>query len=349
MIEFKPSRRDFISASAATLLAAGIGTRARAASSIVATTYPGSWEAAHRSILIPAFTKASGADVSLQTVQALEAITKITASRDNPPFDVVILDEGPFLAALDLGIFAPMPVSKVKNLAEVPERFIDPNGFGAFVSAQILGIVYNPAKIKTPPTSWLDLWKPEYKGRVGITGLASSLGTAWLVEIAKLHGGSEANLDPGFDAINKLLPNVGAIAPNPGALATLFQQGQIDISFNYLNSVLPLVSRGVDIAIAKPDSGWVLIRNSMHIIKNTANYDLACTYVDTALSTDVQAKMASAPNYLASTNRQVPFQSELAKVAKDNEALSKLTLIDWKTINPKRGALIERFNRDVRI
>ena len=212
-----------------------------------------------------------------------------------------------------------------------------------------MGIVYNPTSVKTPPTSWLDLWKPEYKGRVGITGLGSSLGAAWMVEIAKLHGGSEKNIEPGFEAVRKLLPNVGAVAPNPGALATLFQQGQIDISFNYLNAILPLAQRGVPIAITRPDSGWVLVRNSLHVIENSKNRDLAYAYVDTALSDEVQAQMAASPNFLAPTNKTVAFSSELQKIAKDNEELAKLTLIDWKTLNPQRSALIERFNKEIRI
>jgi putative spermidine/putrescine transport system substrate-binding protein len=59
--------------------------------------------------------------------------------------------------------------------------------------------------------------------------------------------------------------------------------------------------------------------------------------------------MASAPNFLAPTNRAVPFGSELKKVAADNDELAKLTLIDWKTINPQRAALIARFNKEIRI
>ena len=347
------SRRQFLASGAAAMLTppllSGMSGTARAAGSMVATTYPGTWEVAQRQILLPAFAKASGATVALQPVLALEAVTKISASRATPPFDVVLMDEGPYLAALDLGIFAPLPKSEVKNLANLPDRFIDPNGRGAFVSAQVMGIVYNPAAIKTPPTSWLDLWKPEYKGRVGITGLGSSLGAAWMVEIAKLHGGSEKNMEPGFEAVRKLLPNVGAVAPNPGALATLFQQGQIDISFNYLNAILPLTQRGVSIAIAKPDSGWVLVRNSLHVIENSKSRDLAYIYIDTALSNEVQAQMAASPNYLAPTNKTVEFGAELQKIAGNNEELANLTLIDWKTLNPQRSALIERFSKDIRI
>ena len=94
---------------------------------------------------------------------------------------------------------------------------------------QVVGMTYNPDKVKTPPTSWADMWKPEYKGRVGITNLNSTLGTGFLVEIARMHGGSEANVDAGFKAIEELKPNIAAVAANPGQLATLYQQGQIDI------------------------------------------------------------------------------------------------------------------------
>ena len=170
-----------------------------------------------------------------------------------------------------------------------------------------------------------------------------------MVEIAKLHGGSEKNMEPGFEAVRKLLPNVGAVAPNPGALATLFQQGQIDISFNYLNAILPLTQRGVSIAIAKPDSGWVLVRNSLHVIENSKSRDLAYIYIDTALSNEVQAQMAASPNFLAPTNKTVEFGAELQKIAGNNEELADLTLIDWKTLNPQRSTLIERFSKDIRI
>lgn len=342
------SRRHVLAGGAA--LGLGLmGSGARAAGSIVATTYPGTWETAHRQFLLPAFKKASGEDVALQPVLALDAIAKITASRNNPPFDVIILDEGPYLAARESGIFAPLAKDKIPNFVDLPEQFIDPNGTGAFISAQVLGITYNPDRIQTPPSSWADLWKPEYKGRVGITGLGSSLGSAWLVEIAKMHGGSEKNLEPGFKAIADLLPNLGAIAANPGALATLFQQGQIDISFNYLNGILPLAERGVPIAFARPDTGYVLVRNSMHVVKGTQNYEAACKYVDAALSAQVQGAMAGSPNYLAPTNRNVGFGAELKKIAANNAELAKLTVTDWATLNPQRSALIDRFNKEVRI
>ncbi|MBV8167322.1 MAG: extracellular solute-binding protein [Alphaproteobacteria bacterium] len=340
------SRRRFMAGSAAATLLGGTGA-ARAADRMVATTYPGAWEEAQRAFLLPVVKRDTKSDVVLTVSQAVDTLAKITAARATPPFDAIIMDEGPYRAALDLDVFAPLPTASIPNLAALPPEFIDPQGMGAFVSAQIVGIAYNPKRITTPPTSWLDLWDPRYKGRVGLTNMGSSLGTAWMVEIAKLHGGGEDNMDPAFAALRTLLPNVGAIAPNPGALGTLFQQGQIDITFNFLYVVLPLQARGVDVAFAMPASGGVLVRNSLHIVKNCRAPELAAAYINAALGVEVQSKLAEAPYFFAPTNPKVRFGSELARVAPDNAALAKITNTNWAKINPQRAALIDRFNREI--
>src|SRR6185295_1879585 len=64
-----------------------------------ATTYPGAWEEAHRSILIPAFRRATNnAQVNLVASLAVDTVSKLVAAKANPPYDAIILDEGPFIA-----------------------------------------------------------------------------------------------------------------------------------------------------------------------------------------------------------------------------------------------------------
>ena len=214
----------------------------------------------------------------------------------------------------------------------------------------MIGIAYNPKKITTPPTSWEDLWKPEYKGRVGITGLGSSLGTAFMVEIAKLNGGSETNIEPAFEAMKKLLPNVGAIAPSPGALAALFQQGEIDIAFNYWNNVALLAVKGVDIAFASPKTGAVAVRSSAQIVKNNQDPKLVLDYLDTIMSLDVQKALEASPWVMMPTNKNVPFTGANLTVAKSvDDLLAKSVLLDWTKFQPLRGEWITRFSKEVRI
>jgi len=317
--------------------------------SISATTYPGAWESAHRQILLPTFTKASGGSTNLVASLAVDTVSKIIASKANPPFDVIILDEGPYLAALQHDIFEKLPVDKMPHLKDLPAKFIDPRGLGAFVSGQIMGIAYNTAKIKTPPKSWNDLLKPEFKGRVGLAGMGSTLMSAWMVEIARLNGGGEENMEPAFDFVKRLLPNVSAVAANPGALASLFQQEQIDISVHYNNNVGDLQSKGVPVALARPDTGWIHIKSTMHIVKNSRNVDLAAAYINAALSPEVQTKMADAPYFVVPTSSKAAFSKGLSTVASDMKEVEAMNGVDWSKLNPRRGEYIDRFNREIRV
>ncbi len=344
------TRRRLLATSAAAAATAALpsGFAAAQEKRLVANTYPGLWEEAHRAHLIPAFKKATGIDPTMQPMLSVDVMARIIAAKANPPFDATLNDEGPFMANVGQDLFDKIDVAKVPNLKDVPERFIDPSGRGVYVSAQVVGLAYNPDKIKTPPKSWDDLMRPEYKGRVGITGPGSSLGAAWLAEVAKLHGGSEANLDPAYEQLRKLLPNVGAVASNPATLMTLFQQGQIDISYSYLNLVGPLKAKGVAIELARPETNFVLLRNGVQVIKNCKSPELAHAFLNVYLSKEVQAGMASAPYFLAPTNRTVPFTGELAAIGKTMADLEKIPLTDWEKINPQRSEMIERFNRETK-
>lgn len=348
------TRRSVLTMGSAAMAMGAIGgfpRLARAAGSIVATTYPGSFDEAFKTVVAPALGKASGGgSVTFSPLLNVDQIGKIQASRNAPPFDVVLFDEGPLIPAIEADILEKFPVEKSKSFANIPEAFRHPAGYAPVITVQLIGIAYNPKKIKTPPTSWEDLWKPEYKGRVGITGMGSSLGTAFMVEIAKLHGGSETNLDPAFAAIQKLLPNVGAIAPSPGALAALFQQGEIDIAFNYFNNVALLAAKGVDIAFAKPKSGAVVVRTSAQIVKNNQDPKLVLDYLDTVMSTDVQKGLEASPWVMMPTNKNVPLTGANLTVAKSVEDMvANNVLLDWTKFQKMRGEWITRFNKDVKL
>lgn len=346
------TRRGLLQASGMGAVAiAGYGfgiTKARAAGEIVAAAFPGSFEESYRKVLVPAFTKSSGGDVILTPMLATEQVAKITASPNNPPIDVALLDEGPMLQAAARDMFEPYIAEDSAVHAELLEPFKSTK-WGPTVTVQLCGIAYNPRKIKTPPSSWNDLWNPEYKGRVGITTMESSLGTAFVVEAAKLHGGGESNIEPGFQAIRELLPNIGAVAASPGALAALFQQGQIDIAPQYFNSTELLQSKGVDIAFAVPSSGLTLIRTSMHIVKNSKEKDLAMKYIDTAITREVQEPLQSSPYYLVPTNSGAKFSEEIAKVVgPDARSLLEGIIPNWEEINKHRTDWIKSFSELVR-
>jgi putative spermidine/putrescine transport system substrate-binding protein len=317
---------------------------------LVFATFTGSWEEAHKAVVVPHFrANNNNAEMTLDPMLSVDQIAKVKAAQANPPIDVMLHDPGPALVAIDQGLVQPFPVAASKYYADLIKDAQEPTGPAPFF--QVVGITYNPDKIKKPPTSWADIWKPEFKGRVGITNLNSTLGTGWLVEIARMRGGSEASVDAGFRAIEELKPNLGAVAANPGALATLYQQGQIDIGPGNFNAIQILKARGVPVEFALPKEGAIAFKTTIHVVKNSPNAELAAKLIDSTLAPEVQAKLMEAPYLIVPTNTKVKMGGEIAKVlAKDHDDMKKKFVFqDWKRINEQRSAWIEKFNRDIKI
>ena len=316
---------------------------------LVFATFTGSWEEAHKAVLVPAFRKASGnAPIVLDPMLSVDQIAKVSAARANPPIDVMLHDPGPGLQAIAAGLVEPYPVDRSASYKELIPVAQEPDGPAAFF--QVVGLTYNPETVKTPPTSWADLWNPAYKNRVGITNLASTLGTGFLVEVARMNGGSESNVEPGFAALQKLKPNLSAVAANPGALASLYQQGQIDISPGNFNAIQILKAQGVPVEFVAPKEGAIAFRTTMHITKNSPNPELAFKLIEAALSPEVQSALMASPYLVVPTNTRVKIAGEVATalVASHDEMQKRFVFQDWRRINEQRAGWLERFNREMR-
>src|SRR5260221_12201022 len=190
---------------------------------------------------------------------------------------------------------------------------------------QIIGMDYNPKKIKNPPKSWDALWDPQYKCRVGLTALNCQLGIAFLAELNRLKGGDEGNFEPAFKALKELLPNVGAIGANLGAYATLWQQEQVDIAPYNFNFVQALKGKDVPCELSIPSTGPVGWTASMHLVANAAEPELAVQYIDTHLDPAVQSAMLKPPFDVIPTNSKVALEGAITtSIAKSHADLAKI-------------------------
>jgi putative spermidine/putrescine transport system substrate-binding protein len=144
---------------------------------------------------------------------------------------------------------------------------------------------------------------------------------------------------------------LAAVAANPGQLATLYQQGQIDIGPGNFNAIQILKARGVPVEFVAPKERAIAFKTTIHVVKNSPNQEMAAKLIDAALSPEVQAKLMESPYLIVPTNTKVKMGGEIAKVlAKDHADMKqKFVFQDWKKINEQRGQWIERFNRDIKI
>lgn len=101
-------------------------------------------------------------------------MAKIAAERQSGHIscDVLWTSEVPdFIALKNEGVLLPCVSSEAAN---VVSPLKDPDGCFTPACLGTLGITYNTNKIKTPPESWQDLLKPEYKDGFAIANPALS-------------------------------------------------------------------------------------------------------------------------------------------------------------------------------
>ena len=328
---------------AALLSAAGLALagQARAAGSVTAAIYPGAWEEAFRDHVAPALKRLHGVELEMQGLFAVDQVAKYAASRGAPPFDVFVLDPGPRITAIERGQFERFDAGKLSNKDQLPPGMADE--WGVATGAQVVGIAYNPKKLPKPG-GWDDLLKDPWVSRLGLTGFGTTFGTVSLIELAKVFGGSETDVEPAFAELKKVLGKVAAVGA-PAAMPGLFQQGQCDIMYTNTQTVTTLKDRGVDIEFVAPRTGAVSFITTLHIAKGSAAVDNAYRYIDVAISQPVQKALSEAPYFFVPVNKGVALNPGLPMRSLDE--MSRFVTHDWAKINPLRASWIDRFNREM--
>ena len=179
--------------------------------------YGGSYEKTIRDEVIAAFEQANGIKVEYVAGNSTDTLAKLQAQRGNQQIDVAIVDDGPMYQAIQLG-FCGTIEGLPADLYEAA-RFKDDRAVGIGLVAT--GLMYNTKlfadKGWAPPTSWNDLKDRKYQKQLVIPPINNTYGLHALLMLAKMNGGSEANVDAGFKIFETdINPNVLAYEPSPG-------------------------------------------------------------------------------------------------------------------------------------
>jgi putative spermidine/putrescine transport system substrate-binding protein len=147
-----------------------------------------------------------------------------------------VVDDGPPFAIQGTadGLFAKYFNT---NFATIPRFMKDTRGYWTGDYYGAISIGYNANIIKTPPKSFADLLKPDYKGKVALNGspLSSGSAVAGVFAAALANGGSLNNVGPGIDWFAKL-KSVGNWVPVQANQQTVASgQTPITIDWDYLN------------------------------------------------------------------------------------------------------------------
>ena len=171
------------------------------------------------------------------------------------------------------------------------------------------GIVYRKDKIPTPPKSYKDFLKPEYKGHVGFPVITNGYGMDFLIMLAKAHGGGEDNIEPGFEAMKKIKGET--IFKAASDLPTLFGQGDIWIMPYDTGNTFKVQQSGLPVAFATPDEGSPAVFITACVAKGAKNADVANAAIDAMLKPEAQIEIARTMRWTAS-NPDTKLPADLA-------------------------------------
>ncbi len=311
---------------------------------LVVISYGGKLQEPHRWLGDQMEAKHPGLKVRLVPSESQDIVAQIKAAQGYSPYDVMPNGEPPHLIAIKEGYIQKSDPSKLSNYGNVfPEFAKKSQGYGVPATFSLIGLAYNEDMVKNPITSWADMWKDEYKGMVGICRTSSNLGLGTLGIVSKIFGGSEDNLQPGWDKLKELDPIAGR---SPRILAQMMERGEIGVAPLWNNDAAVAAEKGLPIKFVKPDPGPVAIISFMSAITNTRHPDLVDEWMNGIISKEYQAMAADAPYYFGATVKGVDVPEKARPYTPSTpEEVLKLQTVDWSKIVPVRPKLVEQFDR----
>lgn len=271
-------------------------------------------------------------DVDYQSAGAGKLMAKIAAERQSGKIlaDVIWTSEVPdFYKMKEEGILAKYESPVLK---ETVNPFDDYDG--SFHAARLgtLGIVINTDKVKTPPTQWSDLLKPEFTNGFGIANPALS-GTSYM---------SVALLEKqfGWEYFDKVKANGGRIGKGSGQVIDDTASGELTacLGVDYITNAK--IKKGAHIQMCYPPE-MLVVPSPVAIFKDTTKMDAAKKFVDYLLSKEAQTLVAE--------QGTIPVREDVTMPAKFNlpapkEALAKSIKINYTEAVKTKEATIKKFS-----
>lgn len=223
------------------------------------------------------------------------------------------------------------PVAK-----EIPEVFIDPDGY--YVGARILsvGLMYNTKLVKEAeaPKDWNDLLAPKWKDQIAHANpLYSGSATAAVTALTQ-------SPKYGWAYYEKLRANGCIIMQSQGLTEHKVARGERRVGIGLDYGIRKMTAEGSPIRFVYPKNGAVTWGSPLAIFKASQHLDAAKRFIDFVLSFEGQKFLTT--EYIVSVNPKVASPKGTPPVL---DILKKSLPVDWDHLVKNREELLKRFSK----
>ena len=237
--------------------------------------------------------------------------------------------------------------TNVPNMKTILPPYQRSGNRGVGFSIAPIGLMYNTRLVKDPPTSWTDMWHPRFKGKV------TSIKYAWyangLIIAAKLNGGSEKNIDPGFKIWAEHADQFVAFANSNVDTRDLVVRGDAWIAAMFGGNAEQWKREGAPVEFAIPKEGSIAFPLYLVILKGVtpAQKKIAEDLVNTMLSERWLARWAALTYYVPTTVKTIAPPSLRGLKMYDAQEIARAIQFDWGTMAANETAWRERWDKEV--
>jgi putative spermidine/putrescine transport system substrate-binding protein len=284
-------------------------------------TWGGVWEKGARSVG-DAFAKKYGVEVRYEQQQNTRMADAMQQAADDK-------------------LLVPVDPSLAPSLASLPKRAVHASWVD--VMNILFGFVYRKDMAPFELTRWEDLMDPRLKGKVASPN-AMFAGGRWLIMAALINGGDEHNIQPGFDFLKKLKPNIASFVATDGESVKVVESGEASVlSFGLLSDFAKLIGPNSNLKFVIPEGKPVLTSTISVAITNPKKSALGHKFLD----------------YVSTAEAQQPYCAEIVCTPVNEKAQApeeirdfrpSANLIydaDWGTINANLPAWDDRFKKEI--
>ncbi len=298
----------------------------------------------------PEFEKLTGAKLAFDIGGQGARYNKLLAQKGNQSADVFFGTDESVVGGLRAGVLQPADEAAIPNFADV-------HGWAVTVKApagQIAGVpytmisyalAYNPGTVKAAPTSWGDLWRPEFQGKLAFAAAGHSQMPALVILAAELAGGSVTNVDPGFAKLAQLRPNKLTFFWTDWAPMLKTGDTAAATEFDYYLEAMKMQGYPVDYVF--PTEGAIGSPELVAMVAGTKNREIAQAFMNLIIDPKVQETFA-VKTFQGPTNKKTQIAADVAaKMSYGEDKLKRVRFFDPVFCLDNRPAWTERMTTEV--
>lgn len=296
-------------------------------------------------IILKPFRAQCGCELVFETGNNADRLNKIKI-RGGRGVDVVYLTDGFSQVGIKEGLFQPLDPAKVPHLAGLYDLARAPQGpYGPAYTIGRVGIIYDSAKVKSPVTSWKDLWRDDFKRSLSLPGITTTAGPM-AVLVAASYAGADPYQNPKatFAALAKLKPNVVKNYNTGSELVNLFSTGEVTAAMAQDFTLAQIQAAVPTARWAALSDGDIATLNTINIAKGAANPDLAHLFINFILDPRIQETLAKqgvdAP---AATAVQLTPQ-EASRWTYGAAMVASLKRVDYEKLNAVKNDWVDEWS-----